>query len=142
MPKLNRTVIVPRPVSEVFSTMADFRTLPEWDPGSESSVQVTGDGPAVGAEYDVVVLFQGRTSQMRYRTIALEPDRRVVFSGEGARVTATDDIGFRQTEAGTEISYRADIRLKGLLRLAEPFLGGVFSRLADAAAGGIAKRFG
>jgi|APDOM4702015248_1054824.scaffolds.fasta_scaffold38712_2 carbon monoxide dehydrogenase subunit G len=141
MPKLHLTVVVPRPVSEVYSTMADFRTLPEWDPGSESSVQVAGDGPAVGAEYDVTVLFLGRASKMRYRTVALDPDRRVVFTGEGATVTATDEIGFRTTEAGTEIDYRADIRLKGLFRLVEPFLGKVFSRLADATAAGIERRF-
>jgi carbon monoxide dehydrogenase subunit G len=141
MPKLHRTVVVPRPVSEVYSTMADFRTLPEWDPGSESSVQVAGDGPAVGAEYDVTVLFQGRASKMRYRTVTLEPDRRVVFTGEGATVTAIDEVGFRETDAGTEVDYLADIRLKGLPRLVEPFLGRVFSRLADAAAGGIERRF-
>ena len=122
--------------------MADFRTLPEWDPGSESSVQVTGDGPAVGAEYDVTVLFQGRASKMRYRTVTLEPDRRIVLTGVGATVTATDEVGFRQTEAGTEVDYQADIRLKGLLRLVEPFLGRVFTRLADEAAGGIQRRFG
>jgi carbon monoxide dehydrogenase subunit G len=141
MPKLHRTVVVPRPVSEVYATMADFRTLPEWDPGSESSVQVAGEGPAVGAEYDVTVLFRGRASKMRYRTVTLEPDRRVVFTGEGPAVTATDDIGLRPTEAGTEIDYRADIRLKGLLRLVERLLGGVFSKLADDAAEGIARRF-
>lgn len=141
MPKLHFTVVVPRPVSEVYSTIADFRTLPEWDPGSESSVQVAGEGPAVGAEYDVTVLFQGRASKMRYRTVTLETDRRVVFTGEGATVTATDVIGFRPTEAGTEIDYRADIRLKGLARLVEPFLGKVFSRLADDAAGGVERRF-
>ncbi len=142
MPILKRTVLVPTSLQEVFSTMADFTTLPEWDPGSVSSQQVSGSGPGVGAEYEVVVRFGGRTSNMRYVTRELDSNQRLVFEGEGSNVAATDTITFREVDGQTEINFVADIRLKGLLAAATPVLKGTFNRLADHAMDGIARRFG
>ncbi len=141
MPILRRTVQVPMPLNDVFAIMADFTTLPEWDPGSVSSQQVTGSGAGVGAEYDVVVAFGGRTSKMRYVTKRLEPASRLVFEGKGSNVTATDTISFRGVDGGTEIDYVADIGLTGWASLLSPFLKGTFDRLADAAMEGIRRRF-
>jgi carbon monoxide dehydrogenase subunit G len=73
---------------------------------------------------------------MEYRITTFDPPNRVVLTGEGSGVSAVDEILFEATTDGTAIDYTADIRLGGLLRFAQPFLGGTFAKLGrDAAAG-------
>ncbi len=86
--------------------------------------------PRVGAGYQLDVRMGGRVAPMTYRITALEPNERVVLEGSGSNVRATDDIRFSATAAGTRIDYRADIRLKGWLRLLTPFAGRAFANIA------------
>ena len=56
--------------------------------------------------------------------------------GAGSGVDAVDDIRFAPSGVGTRVDYIADIRLRGWMRLLEPFAGGAFRRIAaDAVAG-------
>ena len=56
----------------------------------------------------------------------------------GARTIAFDRAG----DGSTRITYTADFKLKGVLRLAEPFLGGTFKTLALKALAGLAAKLG
>ncbi len=141
MSLITRVIDVGAPVSEVFATMADFRTLPEWDPGSIDSTQVEGDGPGVGASYKVTVEFNGKQLPMLYQTVVLEENSRIVLEGTGALVDATDDIGFEATATGTRVTYQANLRFKGLVRVVEPLFKKRFEHLGDEAAAGILGRF-
>src|SRR5688572_22334655 len=76
---------------------------------------------------------------MEYRITELDPPHRVVLVGSGSGVEATDEIRFSATGDGTLVEYVADIRLTGLGRLAQPFLGGTFRRIAEGAAHGIRR---
>jgi carbon monoxide dehydrogenase subunit G len=141
MPRLHRTITVPKPLDEVFSFVSDFSTVPEWDPGVSSSRQTNGESPAVGATYAVTAVFNGREIPMTYRTTVLEPPHRITLEGEGSTITAVDDITFKDKGDGsTQIDYVADLRMKGLLRLAHPVLKGAFDKLADKAMAGLEKR--
>ena len=64
----------------------------------------------------------------------------MVLVGSGSGVDAVDDIRFTRTGAGTAIDYSADIRLRGLRRLLQPFLGGTFKRIGRDAAAGMSAR--
>jgi hypothetical protein len=68
-----------------------------------------------------------------------EPSRRVVLCGEGRGVEAIDDIRFESTPAGTRVDYRAEIQLRGALRLLSPFAGGAFARIARDAREGMRR---
>jgi carbon monoxide dehydrogenase subunit G len=76
---------------------------------------------------------------MEYTISAWEPSSRVVLDGVGSGVRATDDIRFTATPTGTRVDYTADIHLTGLMRLAEPFAGGAFDKIAKDAAAGMKK---
>ena len=43
-------------------------------------------------------------------------------------------------EHGTRVVYEADLRLKGIYRVAEPFLGSTVERMGDAALDGLVER--
>jgi len=123
MPVLKETLEVARPLDEVFAFVGDFANTKDWDPGIADARRIT-DGPiGVGTRYAVDVVFSGRRLPMTYEVTAWDPPNRVVLKGEGSRVAAVDEIRFEATPAGTRIHYSADLRLKGFLKLAEPFMG-------------------
>lgn len=84
-------------------------------------------------------MFNGRTLPMTYEVTAWDPPNRVALRGEGSTVTAVDDIRFEATATGTRIGYSADLRLKGLLKVAEPFLKGRFEKTGREAMAGMRR---
>jgi carbon monoxide dehydrogenase subunit G len=136
MPVLKETLEVARPLDEVFAFVGDFANTKDWDPGVTDARKVTDGQIGVGTRYAVDVVFSGRKLPMTYEVTAWDPPNRVVLKGEGSTVTAVDDIRFEAIPTGTRIHYSADLRLKGLLKLVEPFMGKRFDQTGkDAMAG-------
>ncbi len=139
---VTEVIEVPRSLDESFAYVADFTTVAEWDPGIHSSRRVVGDG-GVGTAYEVQAEFRGRVMPFTYTVTAFEPNRRIVLDGVGERATSLDTIAFEATASGgARITYSADFKLKGFLRVAEPFLGGTFKKLARHALDGLAAKLG
>ena len=141
MPKVSRTITTTAPIDEVFAYMADFSNGPEWDPTQESSVAREEGGPKLGQVYDIVVQWGDRKIDMVYEVTAYKPNHMITLVGDGSTTHAVDTLEFAEvSDGGTAVTYIADIRLKGLLRLGEPFLGSKFAELFDNAEAGIAKQ--
>jgi carbon monoxide dehydrogenase subunit G len=139
MTRLHERIETTLPIEAAFDYVADFANAREWDPGVATARRID-DGPvAVGARYELGVRMGGRVAPMEYRITHLDPPRRVVLAGSGSNVEAVDNIRFERSGDGTVIDYTADIRLGGLLRLAQPFLGRSFAKIARDAAGGMER---
>jgi dehydrogenase/reductase SDR family member 12 len=137
MAVLHERIETALPVEDAFDFVADFANSSRWDPGVASSERLDPGPLQEGARYRLGVRVAGRVNQMEYRVTTLEPPHRVVLTGRGSGVVAVDDIRFEESPAGTLIDYRADIRLQGLLRLLEPFLGRAFDSIGRNAAAGM-----
>ena len=140
MPRLHETVDTSLPIDDAFWFIADFANAMIWDPGTVSSTRL-GDTPVgVGSTFRLDVRVGSRTAPMTYRIEQLEPDRRVVLTGDGEQVRARDDIAFAVLpDGGTRVDYTADLELKGWLRLLQPFLGGTFRKIGDDARTGMQR---
>ena len=136
MTRIHERIQTTLPIEAAFDYIADFANNQEWDPGTDSSTRIN-DGPVDrGARYQLDVRMGGRVAPMEYRIRDFERPHRVVLVGHGSGVDAVDDIRFERTDHGTAIDYTADIRLGGILRFVQPFLGGTFAKIGrDAAAG-------
>lgn len=142
MPIIKRTITTELPVDRVFPYLADFSNAEEWDPGTRSSIPLEDGEPAVGSAYDLVVTFGSRTLPMTYRITELETNKRLELVGDGSTTRAVDTMTFCPTaDNGTVVTYQADIRLKGMLRFAEPFLGKKFDELGNEAESGLRSAF-
>jgi len=124
---------------EAFAFIADFANAMRWDPGVATSEVIGSEPTGLGSRYKLGVRMGSRVTPMEYRISAFEAPQRVVLEGEGSGVTATDEIRFTPSGTGTTIDYVADIRLGGLLKLAQPFLGKRFDALAGNAVEGMKK---
>jgi carbon monoxide dehydrogenase subunit G len=135
--RIREVIEVRRPLEEAFAYVADFTTMAEWDPGIAEARRIT-DGPiGIGTEFDVVALFRGSRVPFRYRVTAYEENRRIVLDGEGAKARSTDEITFEPAAAGTRIVYEAELRLRGVRRALELFLGVTFEEMGRKAMVGL-----
>ena len=126
---LNERIETSLAPDRAFAFLADFANAEVWDPGVVSSVRTNAGPIGIGARYRLGVKMGGRTANMDYEVTAWEPDRLVVLEGSGSGIAAVDEIRFEPTPTGTQIDYTADIRFRGLLRLAGPFAGGALARV-------------
>ena len=139
MKTLHQRIETTLSLDETFEYIADFANSQEWDPGVAIARRV-GDGPVgPGSGYKLGVRMAGRIAPMEYRITTYDPPHRVVLAGRGTNVDAVDDIGFEATPEGTTVDYTADIRLVGLFRLVEPFLGRALERIGRDAADGMRR---
>jgi len=140
MTAFKETIEVPRPVDEAFAYVADFTTAAEWDPGIKSSRRLDSGPVRVGSEFDIVAVFRDKETPFRYVVRELEADERIVIHGEGEKATSDDTITFESVPEGTRITYEAELKLKGLLRLAEPFLARTFAESGRKALAGLEEK--
>lgn len=133
-------VRTPMSASDAFNYMADLTNFADWDPGVDSAEQVEGDGPGTGAAFDVAVKVLGRTTTLRYDTIAFdEVSTTMTAVAENALLTSNDTITV-ETDShgdGSIVTYDAELKLKGLLALSDPLLGLTFNQIGDRAAAGL-----
>ena len=134
MARYTGTVTSPRPIEEVFDYLADFSRVTDWDPSSIESRALNGAQPRKGSRYAVTSRFLGREVPLTYETVELERPERVVLRGENNSVVSIDEISFRKLADGdTEVTYDADLRLKGARKLFDPLFGISFRRLCERA---------
>ncbi len=136
--QLDKQIQVSRPADEAFRYVADFENTAEWDPGIAEASKLT-DGPVhVGSEYDIVALFRGKRQRFRYTVTDLdEGRRRIVLAGDGEKATSVDTIAVEPVGEGSRIAYTAEIKLKGLRRIAEPLLKPMLAKTADEGLAGL-----
>lgn len=139
MTRITEHIQTPLAPEAAFAFIADFANAMHWDPGTATSERIDEGPVGVGARYRLGVHLGGRVAPMEYRITAFEPRQRVVLVGQGSGVTAVDEIRFEPAGTGTRIDYTADIRLGGVLRLVQPFLGGAFAKLGRDAISGMQR---
>lgn len=131
------TLATKRPLAEVFDYLSDFSTTAEWDPGVLEAERMDDAPIAVGSEFLIVAEFLGRRNSLIYRVLEFDPPNSVTLRGASSTVVSLDRITFDAWGGGTRVTYEADLKLKGPLRLADPLLGLAFRRVGDRALAGM-----
>ncbi|NIR35120.1 MAG: hypothetical protein GWN79_02385 [Actinobacteria bacterium] len=139
MPRYVVHVRSPLPPAEAFAYMADLANFAEWDPGVELVDQVRGDGPGPDTAFDVTVKSVPRSLTLRYETIEYEEPTKVVVRARSRSLTSLDVVTVRADDAGSVVTYDAELTLNGPLGVFDPLLGLGFKRIGDRAAAGLIR---
>ncbi|MGZ8782132.1 MAG: SRPBCC family protein [Gaiellaceae bacterium] len=138
--RVSEQIDVTRPAADAFRYAAEFEHTAEWDPGIAESRRLT-DGPVrVGTQFDVVALFRGKRQRFLYTVTELDDGRRIVLAGDGEKATSVDEITVEPKGDGSRISYTAEIKVKGIARLAEPLLKPMLAKTAKEALDGLEQK--
>lgn len=133
------TIRTERTADDVFTYMSDLLNFAEWDPGTKGVAQVGGSGPGLDSAYDVTVSVPGRDMVLTYRVVQFDRPNAVKARAESKTLISEDLITIAADGDATLMTYSADLRLKGLLRVADFGLSLAFKRIGDKAAAGLAK---
>ena len=136
------TVRTAMPPQEAFDYMADLRNFAEWDPGVKSVRQMQGSGGGPDAVFDVTVASIGRDLTLRYVTEEYDTPRNLLVVARSAVFTSIDRITVEPDGTGSAVTYDADLRLNGVLRVGDLGLRLMFNRIADRAAAGLRRVLG
>lgn len=118
--------------------VADLRNLPEWDPGVVTATQAEGAGIDLGAVYEVTLARPPRY-RLRYEVTEHDPGRSTTLIARSRIFTSIDRVEAVPADdgSGSVVTYDAELRLNGILRVADPALRIAFERIGDRAAAGL-----
>ena len=136
------TVKTPKTPQEAFAYMADLRNFAEWDPGVKAVKQVQGSGGGPGNVFDVTVAGIGRDLTLRYVTEEHDAPRNLLVVARSIVFTSIDRITVEPDSTGSVLTYDADLRLNGVLRVGDLGLRLMFGWIGDRAAGGLRRVLG
>jgi hypothetical protein len=122
-----------------FTELADFSSAERWDPGVVEARRLDGGALGVGSRFHVVARFAGRDVPLEYQIVEFDPPHTVALRAESAAVVSLDTITFVPSPSGTTVTYDADLRLKGALRILDPVLSLAFRRVGDRARDGLRR---
>ena len=127
---------------EAFAYMADLRNFAEWDPGVKAVRQVVGSGGGPDAVFDVTVAGPVIDLTLRYMTEEHDAPRNLLVVARSTVFTSIDRITVEPDGTGSVVTYDADLRLNGVLRVGDLGLRLMFGVIGDRAAAGLRRALG
>ena len=125
------SVVVARPPHELYDMIADVTRMGEYSPICAACWWDDGDGPRLGAHFTGRNVLPERTWETRSEVVTADPGREFAWV-VGPRI-ARWGYTFTAVDGGTEVTYDADLRLKGARRILDPVFGIAFRRLCERA---------
>lgn len=123
----------------MFAYLADLRNFAEWDPGVKAVSQVQGSGGGPDSVFDVTVAGLVGDLTLRYVTEDYNAPRNLLVVARSAVFTSIDRITVEPDGTGSVVTYDADLRLNGVLRVGDLGLRLVFGYIGDRAAAGLRR---
>lgn len=122
MPVIDETVVIARPVGDVFDFLMTAENLPRWDSSMLECAQVGGGAVRLGTRYRGTSLVVGRRIQWTTEVVEFVPGARATSKSVEGPLTFTVSYEVSPSPAGTVLRYRL---------AAESGLGGAFGRAIE-----------
>ena len=131
MPRVEASVVIHRPVEEVFAFVSNLETHDQWASGS-SGVVKTSDGPlGVGTTYQGMIHFLGQDIQWTSEVTRYQPHERVDFKYTAGPLRMVESMTFDAVGGGTRITGVYEGETGGFFKLAEAVVVRMFQRQVE-----------
>jgi len=131
--KQEKSIVIHRPIEEVFNYVSDQRNTPQWQSGL-MEVRRTTEGPlGVGTKHTFVRNFMGRRMEASNEYVAYEPNKLITFKTTSGPVRLEASYLFEPAADGTKVTGRIEMEAAGLFGFAEPLIAIALRRESDAA---------
>lgn len=112
-----QSIVIRRPLSEVFEYMDDVAREREWQPHLLEAEQTPPGPTVVGSRRRYVSEFLGKRLENTYIVRLYEPERRIQLeSTPDSVVRATTDIRWESVGDGTQVTMKLEGKPSGALR--------------------------
>src|SRR5215203_5683848 len=130
---MESTVIIERPVEEVFGFVLDLTNIPSTDP-SVRSVEKTSEGPIEAGSTFLMrqeAPPMGKVREATVRYTAVEPDRNIEFEAMVGPISPTARLTFEQANGETRVRFRGEPNPVGPLKVLSPLISRQGQRMWD-----------
>ena len=114
MVKVKSSVVINRPVEEVFEFVNDPSNNQQWQSGNIESKQ-TSEGPmGVGTTTQTVTQFLGKRLELNIEITEYEQNRRVGFKSTSGPIPMTGTTTYEEAEGGTKVTLELEGDVSGV----------------------------
>jgi uncharacterized protein YndB with AHSA1/START domain len=124
MVKITDSIIIDRPVEEVWRFVSDPNNTPQWYQGTLEVRQRSKGPTAVGTTFEAIIKFRGRSLVAGSRCIVLHPHKEVTWKfTSGLMKRSTDSWRMEPIdEKSTRLTRVFDMTVSGFWRLIQPIV--------------------
>ena len=128
MTKLESSVVINRPLEEVFAFVTDFDNATQWMAELVEGKQ-TSEGPlGVGTTLSGVARPMGRRVESTQEVVEYEPNSKYAIKSTSGPVASQDNYTFESVAGGTKLTRVAEAEVSGVFKLAEPLFARMMRR--------------
>lgn len=117
------TVVIDRPIEEVFAFVADGENDPKFSPRVQEIGKTTDGPPGVGAVYESTVKDAGMTTKRRFELTEFAPPTRIRWAERSKNIVTASEGGYDLEPAGdraTKLTIHNVLEGHGLGKLIAP----------------------
>jgi uncharacterized protein YndB with AHSA1/START domain len=131
MSRIQREIVINRPVDEVFDFMADGRNEPQYNPHMLRAEQISAGPIGRGTQFRTEVTTRGRSMEMAYEITAYERPQRLALRTIKAVVDVQSTETFDPVPGGTRLRLLWEVEPRGVFKLMTPLLARMMGRRLD-----------
>jgi uncharacterized membrane protein len=122
MIKVENSVIINRPISEVFEFVSNIENLPQWA-GPVLEAKQTSDGAVgVGATQTQVAQFLGRKIETSQEVTEYEPNKKFSTKTTSGPLPMEIHYILEPAAEGTKVTLEGNVDAGGFFKVAEPLV--------------------
>jgi uncharacterized membrane protein len=122
MAKVEVSVVINRPIEEVFAFAANIENNAQWQSGVLEA-QVTSEGPiGVGTTYRYVTQLLGRRIEADGEVTEYESNRKYSFKSTSGPFPIEGGLTCEAAEGGTKVTLVVEADVGGFFKMAEPLV--------------------
>jgi len=137
MARIEASVVINRPLEEVFAFVGNIENNPQWQ-SSVLESRATSEGPiGVGTTYRYVSQLLGRRIETDGEITEYEPNRKYSFKSTSGPFPIEGGFTLEAAEGGTKVTLAAEAEVGGFFKLAEPLVIRMMKRQFEADVGNL-----
>jgi len=122
------SIVINRPVEEVFAFVADQENALQWQEGL-LEVRRTTDGPlGVGTKHTIMRKFMGRRVEATNEYVEYEPNKKIAFTGRSGPAHFEVAYLTESVAEGTRLTCQMQMEQRGLFGLMDSLIAGSLKR--------------
>ncbi len=129
---LTQSIIIDRPLAEVFAFVSDQTNGPRWQSGLLEVRRMTEGPLRVGTQNTAVRKFMGRRLEVTNEYTKFEQDTEYAFRSTSGPVKFEAAYVVESTAEGTKLTSRLAMHAAGLFGMAEPLIAASLRRELEA----------
>lgn len=117
------SIMIGRPVEEVFAYVADVTNDPAWHTDIVEARKTTEGPVGMGTVWHTRFKPSMGISEADMAVVAFEPNRVLAMKGDVGPMHPTLTYRFEPTDGGTKFTRRVQIKVSGWMKIMQPIMG-------------------